>query len=97
MGLPMKTKIILLCLLFYAFSGYAGQTVLGRDGVQLTLLSPDGEHIALLNRAGDVDQLLIISVAEKNTAYFRKSTSPQRIHSVVDLPTTIADGTSDEN
>ena len=78
----MKTKFILLCLLFCALPSHAGQTVLGRDGVQSTLLSPDGKHIALLIRAGDIDQLLVVSVAKKNTAYFRKSTSPQRIQSV---------------
>ncbi len=62
--------------------GQAGQTVFGRDGVQAALMSPDGKHIALLNRVGDFDQFLIVSVAKKNTAYFRKTTSPQRIQSV---------------
>jgi dipeptidyl aminopeptidase/acylaminoacyl peptidase len=78
----MKTKFILICLLFCAMPGQAGQTVFGRDGVQAALMSPDGKHIALLNRVGDNDQFLIVSVAKKNTAYFRKTTSPQRIQSV---------------
>ena len=79
----MKKKLIMLWLLFLALPGYAGQSVLGHDGVQLALLSPGGEHITLLNRAGDVDHLLVVSVAKKNTAYSRKSASPQRIRSVV--------------
>jgi dipeptidyl aminopeptidase/acylaminoacyl peptidase len=79
----MKTKFILLWLLFCALPGHAGQTVLGRDGVQSALISPDGEHIALLNREGDIDQFLIISMAQKNTVHYRKETSPQRIQSAV--------------
>ncbi len=78
----MKNRFTLLCLLLFALTGYAGQSVLGRDGIQAALLSPDGEHIALLNRSGDVDLLLIVSVANKNTAYSRKSKVPQRIQSV---------------
>jgi hypothetical protein len=78
----MKSKFILICLLFCAMPGQAGQTVFGRDGVQAALMSPDGKHIALLNRVGDIDQFLIVNVAKKNTAYFRKATSPQRIQSV---------------
>lgn len=78
----MKTKGILLWFVLCASPSYAGQTVLGRDGIQASLLSPDGEHIALLIRAGDVDQLLVVSVAKKSAAYSRKSTSPQRIRSI---------------
>lgn len=78
----MKIKLVLLSLLFFTLPGYAAKTILARDGVQSALLSPDGQHIALLNRVGDVDQLLIVSKEKKNTAHSRKEITPRRILSI---------------
>jgi len=78
----MKNRLIILWLVFLALPGYAGQTSLGREGIQSVLLSPGGEHIAILNRVGDVDQLQIVDMARKSAAYSRKTASPQRVHSI---------------
>ena len=52
----MMKKLMMLWLLLFALPGFAGHTALGRDGIQSVLLSPGGVHVALLTRAGDVDQ-----------------------------------------
>ena len=78
----MKSRFVLLFFVTVAIPGYASQTVLGLDGVQSVQLSPDGEHLALLKRQSDIDELFIVNIAETGLVHQRHLNAPQRIRSI---------------
>lgn len=77
----MKIRfLILICIFASSYADGAG-TVLGMDGVQSALLSPDGQHFVIVNRRSSEDFLYIINAADTSVSYQRTLAAPARIAS----------------
>ena len=80
---PVKCKNFLLCSLLLAIPGYASQSVLGNDGVQSLLLTPNGAYFALLKRKASHDELFIVNVAQTRVVARKTRNAPERIQSIM--------------